>query len=93
MAQENTMNSRGVNARKINVSLTGTITDSKTGEVLPGASVFFQDEKIGTMAGSDGKYALRNVPAGHHLIEVSYAGYSSIVEHMDLVNDTKEILV
>ena len=85
-----TAQQKSLSSRKINVSLSGIITDAKTGEALMGASVFFQDEKIGTIAGADGKYNLRNVPAGHHLIEVSFTGYGSIVEHLDLVDDTKK---
>ncbi len=66
------------------VSLSGKITDEKTGEPLPGASVYLADDKIGTIANAEGKYRLDNIPDGHHVVEVSYAGYSTLVVHIEL---------
>jgi iron complex outermembrane recepter protein len=68
----------------VKASLTGKITDSKTGEALPGASVFLMDDKIGTVADAEGNYRLSNIPDGHHVIEVSHTGYSSLVEHFEI---------
>ena len=68
----------------VKVALTGKITDAKTGEILPGASVYMPGDKIGTVADAEGKYVLNNVPAGHHVIEVSHAGYSTLVEHIEI---------
>ena len=34
----------------LKLGLSGKITDIKTGELLPGASVYFADDKIGTIA-------------------------------------------
>ena len=64
--------------------LTGKITDAKTGEPLGGASVVLAESKVGTSADSSGNYTLNNVPTGHTLIEVSYEGYRSAVEHLDV---------
>jgi iron complex outermembrane recepter protein len=74
----------------VKVILSGTITDAKTGEPLPGASIYFADEKIGTAADAKGKYILTNIPDGHHVIEVSYSGYSTIVEHIELSVNTEK---
>jgi|CXWL01.1.fsa_nt_gi iron complex outermembrane receptor protein len=71
----------------IKVTLTGKITDAKTGEVLPGASVYFADDKIGASADVNGKYVLSNIPSGHHVIEISHAGYATLVEHLELNSD------
>jgi iron complex outermembrane recepter protein len=68
----------------VKASLTGKITDSKTGEALPGASFFLMDDKIGTVADAEGNYRLSNIPDGHHVIEVSHTGYSSLVEHFEI---------
>ena len=35
-------------------------TDEKTGEPLAGASVYMADDKIGTIANTEGKYRLEN---------------------------------
>src|SRR5215218_9735692 len=68
--------------------LSGQILDAKTGAPLPGASIQLAESKVGTIADSVGYYRLNTVPIGHTLIEVSYAGYKSIVEHLDIVAGT-----
>ncbi|HEX7906260.1 MAG TPA: TonB-dependent receptor [Chitinophagaceae bacterium] len=80
------------NARsgELKVSISGKITDLKTGEPLPGASVYFADEKIGTSADATGHYVINNIPDGHHVIEVSYSGYGTIVEHFELSANTEK---
>ena len=78
MAQNNLASNK--NTSKIEkVSLSGKITDAKTNEPLPGASVYFADDKIGAVADANGKYLLNNVPAGHHIIEISSTGYATLV--------------
>lgn len=76
-----------VSERTVKVTLSGVVKDAATGEVLPGASVYLADDKIGTTAGPDGKYILTLIPAGHHVVEVSHAGYSTQVEHIELTAD------
>jgi len=78
---------------RIKVVLKGKITDSKTGELLPGASIYLTDDKIGAQADQDGKYILNNIPPGHHIIEVSHSGYSTIVEHIELNSNTEKDFV
>ncbi len=72
------------------VNLSGKITDAKTGEPIPGASVYFADDKIGAIADAQGKYVLNNVPSGHHIIEVSSTGYATLVEHVELNNNMEK---
>jgi iron complex outermembrane recepter protein len=73
------------NAQKINrTQLTGRITDSKDGFPLPGASIMFAESRMGTTSDSNGVYSLNNIPLGHTLIEISYQGYKSIVQHVDI---------
>jgi iron complex outermembrane receptor protein len=79
-----------VTAVAVKVSLSGKITDAKTGEPLPGASVYFADEKIGTYADANGKYIINNIPNGHHVIEVSHSGYGTLVEHIELLENTEK---
>lgn len=77
----------------VKVSLSGRITDAITGLPLAGASVYLADDKIGTSAGADGKYALSNIPSGHHVVEISNTGYSTLVEHMELNTDLQKDFV
>src|ERR1043166_411561 len=66
------------------VILNGKITDSKTNLPLAGASIFFPDLRIGGTCNEQGIYKIQNIPEGKYLLEVSYLGYSSIVETIDL---------
>jgi iron complex outermembrane recepter protein len=75
--------------QKKSTQLSGIITDAKNSIPLPGASVILADSKTGTFADSAGHYILKNIPAGHTIIEVSFSGYKTLVEHIDL-NDTTE---
>ncbi len=69
---------------KPRVILSGTVSDSKTGSVLAGASIFFPDAKTGAIADEHGHYRITNIPAGKHLVEVSYLGHASIIEQIEL---------
>jgi iron complex outermembrane receptor protein len=87
----NTETGKSVNRNEvIKIRLSGKITDLKRGEPLPGASVYLADDKIGTIADGEGKYVLDNIPSGHHIIEISFAGYATLVEHIQLNNNTEK---
>lgn len=79
--------STGINTQ---ASFGGKITDAKTGEPLSGASIFFHDLKLGVYADYSGRYQFAEVPVGHHLIEISHVGYSSIIEHIDVEKNTEK---
>lgn len=64
--------------------LTGKITDAKTNTPLPGATVILVDMKLTAITDSAGNYIFHNVPVGHTIIEISYLGYSTLVEHIDI---------
>lgn len=55
--------------------LSGRIIDSTTGDVLIGANVVLVNTTIGTASGPDGRYTLRNLPAGNQILEIRYLGY------------------
>jgi iron complex outermembrane receptor protein len=64
--------------------LSGKVTDAKTGEPLAGASIVLADSKNGTFSDSAGNYVLENIPLGHTIIEITFSGYKTLVEHIDL---------
>ncbi len=68
----------------INFSLSGKITDAKTGEILPGASIFIYDLKKGTASKNDGTYILNDIPAGKYLVEVTYIGFAAVAQTIDI---------
>ncbi|TCJ14384.1 TonB-dependent receptor [Flaviaesturariibacter flavus] len=69
-------------------TLRGRITDASTGLPIPGASLYFTEARTGTSADSNGYYSLSRLVAGHYLAEVSSAGYTPTVEHIDIDRDT-----
>ena len=58
-------------------SVSGVVTNNKTGEKLVGANVYMKALNIGGVTNVDGKYVINNVPAGTHTIRVSYLGYGT----------------
>lgn len=75
---------------ELKLVLSGKITDAKTGEILPGASIYIADIKTGAAANAEGKYVFNEVSAGHHIIEVSHTGYATIIEHIDMNSSTEK---
>ncbi|MCW3086510.1 MAG: TonB-dependent receptor plug [Bacteroidetes bacterium] len=65
-------------------SLSGKITDKQTGQTLPGVSIFIPDLKTGTVSNVDGTYLIENLPQSKVLIQISFIGYKTIIETLDL---------
>ena len=74
---------------RIRTQLSGKITDAKTGEPLQGASVVIADSRMGTTTNNEGVFTLNNVPSGHTIIDVSYAGYETVVDHIDITRNNQ----
>ncbi|HLF45087.1 MAG TPA: carboxypeptidase-like regulatory domain-containing protein, partial [Chitinophagaceae bacterium] len=72
------------------VSLSGKITDEVTGESLPGASIYIADIKVGAVADESGKYYFADIPNGHHLVEISHTGYTSLIVHIDFYQNMEK---
>ena len=71
-------------------SLSGTVTDAKTGKPLVGASIIITDLKTGAYTNDYGVYQVNNISLGQHLIEVSYVGYSSLSEYINVTQVTRK---
>lgn len=67
-------------------TLSGTLSDNQTGEVLIGAALFERDLKTGTVTNTYGFYSL-TLPEGKHKIEISYVGYQNMIYEIDLKED------
>lgn len=66
------------------VSLTGRVTDKSTGDPVAGATVFFPDLKTGDITDANGMYKVDKLPGSILVIQVSFLGYKSIIEKVDL---------
>lgn len=68
----------------VKASLSGKIIDKVTGNTIPGVIIYIPDLKTGTISKSDGTYILDNLPNSTILIQVSFVGYKTIIETIDL---------
>jgi iron complex outermembrane recepter protein len=64
-------------------SISGKITDEK-GEALVGASVFLPDLNKGVVSDVNGRYTIQGVSTGQVKIQVSYIGFNTILETIDV---------
>ncbi len=71
-------------------SLSGKITDKKTGEPLIGAVVYIPELKTGASTDLDGNYVLYNLPKAKVMVQVQYITYQTILEVVDLASTTKK---
>lgn len=60
-----------------NGSIRGTITDKLNGETLIGANVSVEGTSLGSVTDFDGKFLIDKVPAGTHILKITYVGYQS----------------
>ncbi len=56
-------------------NIRGIVTDATSKEPLFGANIILVKTSLGAATGIDGKYEIRNVPAGTYTIRASYVGY------------------
>ncbi|SEO91626.1 Outer membrane receptor proteins, mostly Fe transport [Flavobacterium sp. CF108] len=69
-------------------TLSGTIKDSKNNETLIGVNIYIPTLKISTTTNEYGFYSI-TVPRGEHQIEISYVGYQTIQQTINLNQNTK----
>jgi iron complex outermembrane receptor protein len=71
-------------------SLSGKITDNKTHETLAGVGIYISDLKTGTVTDNDGNYKINNLPKTEVLVRISFIGYASITQTIDLSTTTTQ---
>ena len=64
--------------------LSGKITDKKTGQPLPGVSIYLPDLKTGAISNEEGIFFIGNLPHTKALIQVSFLSYKLITTSIDL---------
>ncbi len=67
-------------------TLTGIITDKETGESIPGATIYIPDLKTGAVTDTGGTYKINNLPQTKLLLQISFLGYKTIIEKVDLTS-------
>lgn len=68
------------------VTLSGTVTDTKTGKTVVGAKIFIKSINAGTISNTYGFYSL-TVPKGSYEVLYRSAVHDSLIKKLDLVED------
>lgn len=74
--------SNQVNSQERSLTVGGTITDSETGEPLPGATVIVEGTTNGTVTNLNGEYSI-NIEKENAVLEVAYVGYQTKSERIN----------
>jgi iron complex outermembrane receptor protein len=67
-------------------TITGKITDSETGEGMPGATIIVVDLFTGTYSDGDGNYSIA-LPEGYDKLRVTYVGYAEVEQTVGSSNE------
>jgi hypothetical protein len=78
-----------INFSQENSTLSGTIYDDYNNETLIGVSIYFPELNAGTTSNEYGFYSI-TVPKGNHTIQISYLGYSTVIETIVLLEKTSK---
>ncbi len=70
--------------RGTRVTLSGKIVANESGLPLHLASIYLPDLKTGTTTDENGNYIISNISPAKYLVEVSFVGFTSIVETIDI---------
>lgn len=71
-------------------SLKGSVVNAMDKQPLPGSNIYLPDLRRGVIADNNGSFMIKDIPAGTHLIEISYAGFSSIIVSIDFNQDSEQ---
>jgi hypothetical protein len=61
--------------------LSGSVTDAKTGETIPGATIQILETTLGAVTNGDGFYNIKNIPAKTYSIQASFVGYETVIKY------------
>jgi hypothetical protein len=81
------------NPVKTNFTLTGTVTDSNTGERIPYAAVSVEGSSTGTTTDVNGYFILEKTPSDTVTIAVRYLGYRTKVLKLTPSADNQPIAI
>jgi iron complex outermembrane recepter protein len=70
------------------VILSGKVMDKNTGEALSGASVLIGNSYLNTLSNAKGAYELKKLKEGTYDFIVSYLGYETLQQKIELTKDT-----
>ncbi len=68
-------------------SLKGSVVNVMDKQPLPASNIYLPDLRRGVIADNNGSFTIKDIPAGTHLIEISYAGFGSMIVSVDFNQD------
>ena len=80
-----------VSGKRRSVAIEGKVSDSGTGEAIPGAALTIHGTGLWTVSGNDGEFSFSGLPEGRIVLEASCLGYVSKAFEMDLTTDLSEM--
>lgn len=72
-------------------SITGRVKDATTGEPLANAAVSIEPSTARTLTAPDGRYVLRNIPAGSYVVSVRFLGHIPVMKPIELLADSTKV--
>lgn len=74
-------------------TISGTVTDAQTGEVLPGVNVVIAGTFTGTSTQANGEYRLENINVGTVSLRFTFIGYEDVVRSGIRINSGETLTV
>ncbi|MDI1354826.1 MAG: TonB-dependent receptor [bacterium] len=77
-----------VGSANAQVTFSGIVRSKADKEPLPGAIVYFPDLRNGAVSQKDGSFEINNLPAIKTLVQIKLIGYKSVIQVIDLNQQT-----
>ncbi len=72
-------------------SLTGTITDQRTGAPVANATIFVKEARIGVVTNDEGIFQITFPASGNYALEISHVSYETIIKKVYVDNTTTDL--
>jgi TonB-dependent SusC/RagA subfamily outer membrane receptor len=66
------------------VTVSGTVSDADSGELLPGVNVYIQQTQEGDASNIDGEYEITGVDPGSYTLVATFVGYQQYTESIEV---------
>lgn len=79
--------------RRARNNFAGRIIQANSQIPLQGASIYISDIRSGVATNAEGRFMMKNIPSGRHLVEISHVGYSTLSEYVEVYGDIQKEFV
>ena len=74
-------------------AISGYVKDKNNGNPLIGANIFIEGTSIGVASDKNGYYEIDNIERGNYTFKVSYIGYKTSSEMVELMSNQKKYIL